>query len=277
MSISFACPECRVQIEVADEHAGESGQCPRCQRVIVIPSPKKPMPILTAAETVPPADPWAPPRESGKSKRRPVDADEARPRRPRATQEPNEPMGPIWPWVVGVFGAVLVASLLLSSLLVLVLWRRAEPTRPPQVVEFKPAPQPIINAKAVTVGRLEGNRAVMHNGAFQVRTELTNNDMRDPVINDNQVFRCKRFEIELRRDLAYMLEQDSNDFDSYIRIENLQGAQWFIGDRNIRNCAMHFNPPQTGTYIVYASSVDPALGHFTLTIRERNVPKPFVP
>ena len=61
MSISFACPECKVQIEVADEHAGQSGQCPRCQNVMIIPSGKQPLPTMAGA--APAADPWAKPRD----------------------------------------------------------------------------------------------------------------------------------------------------------------------------------------------------------------------
>jgi hypothetical protein len=45
----------------------------------------------------------------------------------------------------------------------------------------------------------------------------------------------------------------------------------------VRNARLVFNPPQTSVFTVYASCMDPALGSFTLTIREQNVPKPLVP
>ena len=57
MSISFACPQCKAQIEVGEEHVGHAGQCPRCQKVIVIPSPNQPMPILVGADASPREDP----------------------------------------------------------------------------------------------------------------------------------------------------------------------------------------------------------------------------
>ena len=50
MSISFACPECKAQIEVAEEYAGHAGQCPRCHYVLVIPAPNQPAPILATVE-----------------------------------------------------------------------------------------------------------------------------------------------------------------------------------------------------------------------------------
>lgn len=274
MSISFACPGCRVQIEVADEHAGESGQCPRCQRVVVIPSPTKPMPLATTAETVPPADPWAEPREKPRSKPRPADTDEARPRRSRAAAEPKKPMGPIWPWIVGVFGAIIVASLLFSSLLVLVLWRRAEPTRPPQVVEIK---QPEQQIKAtVTVGRLEGNRAFLQNGVFQIRSDLNQNDRFDP---DLPRSRCKRIEIELVGNRDYVVEMESNQFDCEVRLETINEnvLRMDNGQRGFRAARIDHFVPRQELLVIYATSLDPAFGAFTLTVREANRPKPFVP
>lgn len=266
MSISFACPECKARIEVGEEHAGHAGQCPRCQNVIVIPSPNQPMPIRVAADAAPREDPKL--RRRAEAKEPP-----ARPRRAAAT--PKQPAGPIWPWVVGVFGAVAIAALLFSSFAVLVFWRHPEPTRPAPQVDLR---QGAINqANGVTVGRLDGQRAVMQNGVFQIRSELTVNDPVDPKPGPAHVLRCKRFEIELRGDRTYVLEQDSNNFDSYIRVENLERNEWDVGQQGMRNARLVFNPPRTTVFTVYASCMDPALGSFTLTIREQNVPKPFVP
>jgi hypothetical protein len=265
MSISFACPECKAKIEVGEEHVGHAGQCPRCQKLIVIPSPNQPMPIFVGADAVPREDPK--PRRRAEAKEPP-----ARPRRTPAT--PKQPAGPIWPWVVGVFGALVMAALLFSSFAVLVFWRRPEPTRPVALVDHKHGA--INQAKGVTVGRLEEQRAVLQDGVFQIRSELTVNDPIDPKPGPAHVLRCKRFEIELRGDRSYVLELDSNHFDSYIRVENLERNEWDVGQKGVGNARLEFSPPRTSVFTVYASCMDPALGRFTLTIREKNVPKPFV-
>jgi len=266
MSVSFACPECKAKIEVGEEHVGHAGQCPRCQNVFVIPSQMQPLPILVGADASPREDPK--PRRRAEAKEPP-----ARPR--RTPSKPKQPAGPIWPWVVGIFAALVMAALLFSSFAVLVFWRRPEPTRPVVLADHKHV---VMNqALGVTVGRLEGQRAFMQNGVFQIRSELTVNDPIDPKPGPAHILRCKRFEIELRNDRTYVLELDSNHFDSYIRVENLQRNEWDVGQQGVRNARLVFNPPRTSVFTVFASCMDPALGSFTLTIREQNVPKPFVP
>ena len=264
MSISFACPQCKAQIEVGEEHVGHAGQCPRCKKVIVIPSPNQPMPILVGAD--------ASPREDPKPRRRP-EAKEP-PARPRRTPAmPKQPAGPIWPWVVGVFGAVAIAALLFSSFAVLVFWRRPEPTRHVALVE--PKHGAINEAKGVTIGRLEGQRAVMQNGVFQIRSELHQDD---PFDLDHKNSHCKRYEIELIAGRDYILELETNQFDSEFRIEDLNGPlRTRFGNRGVPVARIDYRPQFTDVYVIYATSLNPALGNFTLTIREQNVPKPFVP
>jgi len=268
MSITFACPECMVQIEVADEHAGESGECPRCKQVIVIPSPHQPAPVLMGAKVVPmpAADPWDKPAKDTPSKPRRAETDEPAARRTRTTAAPKQPAGPIWPWVLGVFMAFVVVVLLFSSFAVLVFWRRAEPTRPAPAAELKVKKQAIDNP--AMIGRLEGQRIVMQDGVFQIRTELNANDEKDPRDGIN---RCKRFEIQLRRNQVYVFEQTSNQFDCVIRLENNQnGIQMDVGQVGVRNAAMEFQAPQDGIFVVYATCAQQGFGNFTLTIRERN-------
>ncbi len=261
MSISFACPECKVQIEVADEYAGHSGTCPRCQRVIEIPSGKQPLPTMVGAQTVPP-------RESARSKPRPADVDEplARPRRPRAAALPKQPMGPIWPWFVGIFAAVVVVSLLISSFAVLVFWRKADPTRP-AVQEFK--------GHGVTAGRLEGRRAMMQDGVFQTRTALHPND---PIDLDHPNSRAKVFDIQFIGGRDYVIELDSNQFDSELRLEDVGGPIITdFGNRGGRSARINWRPQFTDNYTVHVTNPNGGLGDFTVTIREANRIKPFVP
>jgi hypothetical protein len=263
MSISFACPQCKAQVEVGDEFAGHAGQCPRCQNVIAIPSASQPAPVALA-------EPVSSPREA-KPKSRPARGEE--PRRRRSPPAPAQPFGPIWPWAVGALAALVFTGLLISSVAVLVFWRRPAPT---QKIE-QPAKAGEPNVTRVTAGRLDGQRATLQNGVFQVRSALTNDDPVDrfhPQIG----CLCKRFEIELRKDKVYVLEQESKQFDCFVRVENLQQFQLAKSDDlGVRNARLDFHPNLDGTFIVYATSFEAALGDFTLTIRERDVPKPAVP
>ena len=265
MSISFACPECRAQVEVGDEHAGQSAQCPRCQRMLVIPSPKQPLPILIGAEEAP------------VSKPRPEEAETppVRPRRFRPAPLPKQPTGPIWPWVVGIFAAGVTAALLVASFAVLVFWRKLEPSRPIAPPMVANPPMMLQPATRVTAGQLQGNRAVLTNGVFQIRSALAASDPRDP---EDATCHVRTFEVELRAGQVYVLEQDSNQFDCYLRVENLnRGKLVWAGDVGLGNAFVTFQPQQTANFGVVVSTVDPGVGPFTLTIRERDRAKPMVP
>jgi DNA-directed RNA polymerase subunit RPC12/RpoP len=269
MSLSFNCPQCKAHIQVADDMAGQSGQCPRCEHIFVIPSPSQPLPAkprsTPTAEKVPPSDPWAK-TESRKDDKRA----EGPARRRRRTPAPTVPSGPVWPWILGVAGALVIGVLLLSSFFVLVLWRRPEPP-----IQIDPHTEVKVDFRRPIAGRIEGQRAFLEDGVFQIRTALEPNDPADP-----QEFncKCKRYEIELRGDRTYMIEQDSVQFAPFVRVENINRQQFGQnGMPGVRNTHVRFAPPQTGIYIVYASCVDPAFGEFTLTIRDANVAKPFVP
>ncbi|MBI2807772.1 MAG: hypothetical protein HYX68_22555 [Planctomycetes bacterium] len=266
MSITIGCPECLARIEVLDEHVGRSGQCPKCQHVFVIPSATQPAPVLRAGETptitLPPADPWEKPREESEPRPRHERTKTSSSR--RQSQKPRQPSGPLWPWVVGILVAFVFLGLMCSSVSVLIFWR-------------KPASTPGNAGGGVLVGRLDGNRAVLQDGVFQIRTELTPNDLIDPDDGQRRC-RCKRFEIQLRGDRTYVVEQDSNHFDCLVRIEEPNGL--FLNEAGVvgaRNARMEFIPPRHGAFVVFATCVDPATGPFTLTIRERDRPKPRVP
>lgn len=272
MAISFACPECRVQIEVADEHAGQTGQCPRCRLVITIPSPHKSQPVMTAAEVEPPTEAWTPPRTRSRPRR--GEEEESRPRRSRPAPAPRKPMGPIWPWALGVFGAIIVASLLFSSLMVLIFWRRAEPTRPPEPLAIKP---PLQQAQGhnVTVGWLEGRRAMMQDGVFQIRSQLT---LADPFDLDHVNSRAKIFDVTFLANRDYVIELDSKHFDGELRLEDGNGPIFTDrGDRFGRTARIHDRPQLNQNLFVHVTSPNGGLGEFTLTIRESHRPKPFVP
>ena len=275
MSLSFACPECKAQMEVPDDLAGQAGQCPRCQHVFTIPSPQQALPVLVAKALpgeptkIPPTDPWA--KHEPRERDRPRRSESPRPRRPRPAPKPS---GPLWPWFVGILGAFIVGSLLFSSFLVLVLWRKPVTHH----VNLGIHPEPIvIDNQRITAGGLEGRLAILDNGVFQVRTELTPNDPPDPK-DFRGILRSKQYDVELIAFKSYVIEQESNQILSLVRIEDgrveLQRRQAF---GNMRSAQMFFTPIRTQIYTVYAGSTNPANGPFTLTIREQNRMKPVVP
>ncbi|MBI3822454.1 MAG: hypothetical protein HY289_07215 [Planctomycetes bacterium] len=287
MSILFACPKCKVQVEVADEYAGQSGQCPRCEGVITIPSPTQPAPSASPAPSPSPrpvatavpvpmheSDEWDRPRRR--------EHDEPPPRRRRLATGPPQPAGPIWPWIVGVFAAVVVAGLLFSSFLVLVLWRPSVPVRrvddmkPNPIVEAKPAPAPapVANPDCVIAGRREGNRVILdQNGTFQIQADLRQFDPRDL---DHPNSAARVFDIQLLANREYEFELATGAFDSELRIEDLKGPlQGMVqtGRRGVDNARLVYRPNFTDTFSIHVTSPNQGLGGFTLTVRETGVKK----
>ena len=91
------------------------------------------------------------------------------------------------------------------------------------------------NVTRGAAGRLDGQRAVLQNGVFQVHSALANDDPVDH-FHPEVGCRCKRYEIELRNDRVYVLEQESNQFDCFVRVENLQQQRLGESDhRGVRN------------------------------------------
>ena len=103
-------------------------------------------------------------------------------------QEP-QPRGPVWPWLVGILGALVVGGLLFSSFIVLIAYRK--PFSPPVDLSL---PASAKKTQRVVVGRLEEKRAFFQDGAFQVRTSLSPSD---PADLENPMCRAKRFDVEL--------------------------------------------------------------------------------
>jgi predicted Zn finger-like uncharacterized protein len=270
MSISFACPECKVQIEVDDEFAGLAGQCPRCQQVITIPSPNMPKPKPTVVATPVPTtkDKWE-------------DSRDDRPRPPRTRTRrpppPRQPAGPTWPWVVGIIGAIVVVLLLFISFIVLVSYRRPEPTRPVIIDMQQGVNHPGVNPQGngVIVGRLEGNRAILQDGVFQIRSQLNHTD---PFDLQQQGSRAKLYQVELIGNVNYIIELESHQFDSVLRLEE-NNFVWRrqVGGRGVLAATIPFQQRNTQIMTICVTNIQQAVGNFTLTIREANRPRPNVP
>lgn len=277
MALSFACPACRVELQLPDELAGQAGQCPRCEALIEVPSAKQPTPVLLKVGNTPPV--VAPP-PTPRTSRPPVD--DRTPSRARRTvpPPPRVPSGPVWPWLIGVAGGLVCAGLLIASVVVLFSGRSFDALSKkkdihPQPFGIKEEKKGMVAQQGVRFGRLDGVRATMHNGVFQIRTELTQNDALDPEEIDSY---SKRFEVELIAGRTYVVEHDSQFFDCLIRVENFND-QVLASNNNrfTRNAWAEYTPPNTGIYLIYATTPQQAFGPCTVTIRERNVPKPHVP
>src|SRR5580693_1283460 len=111
MALTFACPGCKAELQLPDELAGQSGQCPRCQRMILIPSPTQHRAVLLGAAL--PAPAGAKPATPARSQSSAADRDPARSRKPRTV--PKRASGPIWPWLVGISGTLVCGGLLIAS------------------------------------------------------------------------------------------------------------------------------------------------------------------
>lgn len=264
MAIAFSCPSCKAHVQVGDDLAGQTGQCPLCERLIIIPSSAKPMPILLDADgnPVPILAPMkTPPREESKPKSSRYDE----PRRARrAAPVEKKPTGPMWPWALGILAGIAIVGLLLSSFIVLCAYRPIEPRTNVQVLEInrnKP--------RASMIGKLEGNRATLQDGVFQVRGVLTRND---PVHLNG---RYKPYNVELRGNVHYVMEVDSDHFPAAIRLEDRRGKILLENRNPINgNVMIAHVPPFTDEFTVIATSMNPAFGEFTVTIREAHRMKP---
>ena len=61
MAFTFACPSCRAELLLPDEAAGQTGQCPRCEAVMPIPSSMQPRALVVQpAAAIPVALPEPP-------------------------------------------------------------------------------------------------------------------------------------------------------------------------------------------------------------------------
>jgi len=272
MSLSFACPGCKAKMEVSEELAGHSGQCPRCEHVFMIPVPAQlasPGKASPAAPTkVPPADPWAEPSKRAEDRPQP------KPAPVRRAKLVPKPGAPIWSWALGLLAALVVFAMLVSSATVLAIYRKPSAARQPVNIVAGPAVDQVLGNPRITAGRLEGRRAILQNGVFQAKSELNHNDAIDP---QDPTCRCKQFEVELIANRAYWIEMDADRFDSLVRVERFGNSLRESGQPGIRNAQILYTPPQTQIYTILTTCVDPGTGPFTITVREQGTIKPFVP
>lgn len=190
---------------------------------------------------------------------------ESPPRRPRVETQPRVPL---WPWLVGLLGFLIVGSLLLSSCGALLLYRKT-PTQYPYY-----GGSVVVDGQRILTGRLEGQTALLSDGVFHVRSELRNTD---PADIDNPARKCKQYDIEFRAGRTYVIEMESQQYDCLLRIEQFGRVAQQDGQPTLRKARIVFRPQQTAVYNVYATSLFPATGPFSFSVRDQAPGQPVGP
>ncbi|MBI3407956.1 MAG: PPC domain-containing protein [Planctomycetes bacterium] len=90
---------------------------------------------------------------------------------------------------------------------------------------------------------------------------------------------CKTFSFKLQKGKSYVIDLSSDDFDSFLRIENAAGKElaWDDDSGGGLNSRLRFEPTQDGTYNVIACSYDLKPGKFKLQIRQAEPVKDVIP
>jgi predicted Zn finger-like uncharacterized protein len=137
MPIPTSCPSCQARFSLADELAGKTVRCQRCQTTFSVPQPEalpEAVPVVEpAAEEAELVEPAVDPRQTitatalpaAPPRRRPVG--EPAPRGPRPVASPRGGNG----WVIGLIaGGAGLVLLLAAGVLVWLLLRKEEPVPP---------------------------------------------------------------------------------------------------------------------------------------------------
>lgn len=108
---------------------------------------------------------------------------------------------------------------------------------------------------------------------FQVDHELRSTDPRDRIRPDSF---SRDYRVELKAGVSYTIDLTSQDFDTYLRLEDPNGAPLAEDDDSggNLNARLVFTPPQTGTYRLVATSFRQAAGRFRLTVRANDARQP---
>lgn len=103
---------------------------------------------------------------------------------------------------------------------------------------------------------------------LQANSQLT---QQDPVDKVRQGSHCKTYTLKLESGKNYVIDLESNQFDSYLRLEDAAGANLAQDDDGGSglNSRINFRPTQTGMYRVIATTLGQgSVGNFSLTVRQ---------
>jgi hypothetical protein len=249
MSIALACPKCATTVPVTADMAGKRAKCPECLTAVALPSSLVELPERAGAGDRPA------PKESSRL----------------------GTVGPILAWVLGLGAAAVLLVVVCgggAGLLIFWLWRgSAQANRlAAEVVVLQPGAELPAGAPPRAM------RVTEFQGVFQIKSQINNADVvfkkQGVPINNNK--RCKEYVIDLEAGKSYTFDLESRDFDSFLRLEQLDGVMLREDDDSggNLNSRIDFVPPRTASYIVVATSLNGGSGSFTLTVRDTKFAKP---
>jgi hypothetical protein len=120
-----------------------------------------------------------------------------------------------------------------------------------------------------------GLRVTQFNGFLRVQSDL---NLQDVVFDinkgNNNNKRCKEYVIDLQAGRTYVIDLESNAFDAYLHLEELNG-QFIMANDDVApgnlNSRITFTPNQTASYVIVATCLATGTGPFTLTVRDTSL------
>jgi hypothetical protein len=109
---------------------------------------------------------------------------------------------------------------------------------------------------------------MLKDGAVEVKAELTNSDLKDPVRKGSA---CKIYSLKLSKGKTYQFDMISKKVDSFLRIEDSAGKELAHDDDGggFPDAQIIFECPEDGTYRVFATTFAGGAGEFTLRVKEK--------
>jgi hypothetical protein len=118
------------------------------------------------------------------------------------------------------------------------------------------------------VADAQGIKIALTKGAYEAKHTMMQADPVDP----RRRAPCKLFLVALEVGKTYVIDEKSQNFDAYLRLESAPGIQ--LAEGGNPNARIRFTPNQPGTFRVIATSHHGGAGEFTLAIRDSSVPEP---
>jgi hypothetical protein len=246
MATALACPACANSVPVTADMAGKRARCPECRQSLALPS--------TLVEL--PDHPSRPP-----------------------SHEPVAEPGWSWLWLAGIGVAGLFAVVLCAGLAGLVgyrMWRGNDAESRELAAK---AVVGVPGEKLPEGAPPRAMRVTNFEGVFQVRrSQINQTDVvfrnQGGGVNNNK--RAKEYVIDLEAGKTYVIDLESNDFDAFLSLEQVNGLviQQDDDSGGGLNSRIRFTPVQTGSYVVVATSLGGGFGTFTLTVREAQFSRP---
>lgn len=137
---------------------------------------------------------------------------------------------------------------------------------------FPPNIIPPANPDLPPVADTQGIKIALTKGAYEAKHSMMLADPIDP----RRRAQCKLFLVALEAGKTYVIDEKSQNFDAYLRLESAPGIQLAEDDDGggNRNARIRFTANQAGTFRVIATSLGGGVGEFTLSIRDASLPEP---